>query len=220
MLDPLPPPPGWLRDAVEPWAIYFNVPAISDHIHEILLSFVAYQLIHFVLSPWLSPIIFPRHYPNLNRRTKLNWDVHVVSLVQSTFINALALWAMIYDEERKSMNMGERIYGYTGVCGMVEAFAAGYFVYDLIVSLIYVRMFGVGMLFHAISALWVFSLGYVCFFGHIIPFFVFYLQKVLSTNFLAYYSRDPSSTSTRPCSFSTSSPAPSSIFTGSLISST
>ncbi|THC95372.1 hypothetical protein EYZ11_005140 [Aspergillus tanneri] len=139
MLDPLPPPPAWLRDAVDPWAIYFNVPAISDHIHEVLIAFIVYQLIHFILSPWLSPLIFPRHYPQLNRRTKLNWDVHVVSLVQSIFINVVALWAMFADEERKSMNVGERVYGYTGVCGMLGAFAAGYFVYDLIVSAIYIQ---------------------------------------------------------------------------------
>ncbi|KAH8422837.1 TLC domain-containing protein [Aspergillus melleus] len=174
MLDPLPPPPGWLRDAVDPWAIYYNVPALSDHIHEVLFSFVAYGLIHFVLSPLLSPILFPRHYPKLNRRTKLNWDVHVVSLVQSTFINALALWAMFSDEERKSMNIGERIYGYSGVCAMVQAFAAGYFVYDLIVSLIYVRMFGIGMLFHAVSALWVFSFGYRPFVNFYSPVFILY----------------------------------------------
>jgi hypothetical protein len=161
MLDPLGPPPGWLRDLVEPWALYFNVPAASEHIHEILLAFVGYQLIHYVVSPWLSPRLFPQHYPNLNRRTKLNWDVHVVSLVQSTTINALALWVLFTDQERKSMSIGERVYGYTGSCGMISGLAAGYFIYDLIVSTIYMRIFGIGMLFHAISALWVFSFGFV-----------------------------------------------------------
>ncbi|PYH41495.1 TLC domain-containing protein [Aspergillus saccharolyticus JOP 1030-1] len=174
MLDPFPPPPEWLREAVEPWAIYLNVPAVTEHAHEIIIAFSGYLCIHYILSPWLSPRLFPRHYPNLNPRTKLNWDVHVVSLVQSTFINLMALWAMWADEERSSMNAAERVYGYTGVCGLVSAFAAGYFVYDLIVSTVYIKMFGIGMLFHAISALWVFSFGFRPFVNFYSPVFILY----------------------------------------------
>ncbi|KAE8372079.1 TLC domain-containing protein [Aspergillus bertholletiae] len=174
MLDPFPPPPAWLRDRVEPWALYLNLPALSDHFHEVIFAFVGYQFIHSFLSPWLSPILFPRHYPQLNRRTKLNWDVHVVSLVQSVLINALAFWVMFADKERKSMDAGERIYGYTGMCGLLQALAEGYFVYDIIVSTMHIRMFGVGMLFHAISALWVFSFGFRPFVNFYSPTFILY----------------------------------------------
>ncbi|PWY76303.1 DUF887-domain-containing protein [Aspergillus heteromorphus CBS 117.55] len=174
MLDPFPPSPAWLRDAVEPWALHYNVPALTEHAHEVIIAFVGYLAIHFVLSPLLSPILFPRHYPQLNPRTKLNWDVHVVSLVQSTFINALALWVMFVDDERNSMTAGERVYGYTGGCGLVSAFAAGYFVYDLIVSTVYIKLFGVGMLFHALSALWVFSFGFRPFVNYYSPVFILY----------------------------------------------
>ncbi|KAE8352556.1 TLC domain-containing protein [Aspergillus coremiiformis] len=174
MLDPFPPPPTWLRDRVEPWALYFNLPTLSDHIHEVLIALAGYQFIHSVLSPWLSAILFPRHYPHLNKRTKLNWDVHVVSLVQSTLVNTLALWIMFADKERKSMDINERIYGYTGTCGFLEALAAGYFVYDLIISTIHIKLFGVGMLFHAISALWVFSFGFRPFVNFYSPTFILY----------------------------------------------
>lgn len=85
----------------------------------------------------------------------------MVSLVQSTLINAVALWAMFADQERKRMGWGERVFGYTGSCGLVQAMATGYFAYDLIVSAVHVRIFGVGLLLHAMSALWVFSLGFV-----------------------------------------------------------
>ncbi|KAF7587438.1 hypothetical protein BBP40_007234 [Aspergillus hancockii] len=174
MLDPFPPPPPWLRDRVAPWALYFNVPALSDHIHEVFIALAGYQFIHSYLSPWLSPILFPRHYPALNRRTKLNWDVHVVSLIQSVLVNVIALWIMFVDQERKSMTIGERIYGYNGTCGFLAALAAGYFVYDLIISTIHIRMFGVGMLFHAISALWVFSFGFRPFVNFYSPTFILY----------------------------------------------
>ena len=161
MLDPFPPPPEWLRSAVEPWALWINLPSIPDHIHEVIFAFALYQFIHSFLSPWLSPILFPRSYPNFNRRTKLNWDVHVVSLVQSTLINSFALWVMFTDQERKEMGSGERVFGYTGACGLIQALATGYFVYDMIVSTVHFDIFGLGMLFHGFSALWVFGLGFV-----------------------------------------------------------
>ncbi|PIG89010.1 hypothetical protein AARAC_008425 [Aspergillus arachidicola] len=151
-----------------------HVPALSDHIHEVILAFAGYQFIHSFLSPWLSPILFPRHYPQLNKRTKLNWDVHVVSLVQSVLINVFALYIMFVDKERKNMDTGERIYGYTGMSGLLQALAEGYFVYDIIVSTMHIRMFGVGMLFHAISALWVFSFGFRPFVNFYSPTFILY----------------------------------------------
>ncbi|KAL4736758.1 TLC domain-containing protein [Aspergillus similis] len=174
MLDPIPPPPEWLREYIEPWAQRFNLPALTDHSHEVIAAFIGYLFIHYVLSPWLSPKLFPRHYPYLNKRTKLNWDVHVVSLVQSSFINAVALWVLFADEERKSMTIGERVFGYTGSCALISSLAVGYFIYDLIVSTLYVKMFGIGMLFHAVSALWVFSFGFRPFVNFYAPVFILY----------------------------------------------
>lgn len=161
MLDPFPPPAAWLRSLSEPLAQYFNLPAISDHIHEVVAAFAVYQLIHWYVSPRLSSWLAPGFYPHFNRRTRINWDVHVVSLIQSTLVNAVALWVMFSDQERKSMNSAERVYGYTGATALILALATGYFMYDLIVSAWYVKIFGVGMVFHGLSALWVFSLGFV-----------------------------------------------------------
>ncbi|KAJ5611649.1 hypothetical protein N7528_008754 [Penicillium herquei] len=181
MLDPLGPPPAWLREIAEPYALWLNSPTLTEHVHEVILAFAFYQLIHSVLSPWLSPIFFPKSYPKLSARTKLNWDIHVVSLVQSVLINALALWIMFVDDERNSMSPLERVFGYTGACGFIQALAVGYFIYDLIVSTFYIDMFGIGTLFHAVSALWVFSLGFRPFVNYYAPVFILY---ELSTPFL------------------------------------
>ncbi|KAJ5647653.1 hypothetical protein N7490_004025 [Penicillium lividum] len=181
MLDPLGPPPAWLREIVKPYALSLDSPTLTEHVHEIFLAFVFYQLIHSVLSPCLSPILFPKSYPKLTARTKLNWDIHVVSFVQSVVINALALWVMFVDDERNSMSPLERVFGYTGACGLIQALAVGYFIYDLIVSTVYVKMFGIGTLFHAISALWVFSLGFKPFLNYYASTFILY---ELSTPFL------------------------------------
>ena len=59
------------------------------------------------------------------------------------------------------MDWEGRVYGYTGAGGMLQGFAAGYFLWDLCVCITNVSVFGPGLLAHAIAALTVFSFGFV-----------------------------------------------------------
>lgn len=163
MLDPVPPPPDWLFNITKPYAEALGFPTLPHHIHEVIFAFVLYQNIELILSPRLSTWLFPNIYPKLNRRTRINWDVHVVSLIQSGLINTLALWVMFRDEERYDMRHSavERVHGYTGASGLIQAFAAGYFLWDFIVSSRHLSVFGLGIWAHALSALTVFSFGFV-----------------------------------------------------------
>ncbi len=54
-----------------------------------------------------------------------------------------------------------RVFGYTGAMGAVQGFAAGYFVWDLWVSIIHLDVLGVGSLAHAASALLITMFGFV-----------------------------------------------------------
>lgn len=164
MRDPFPiaPIPA-LSEAVQPWADYLSLPTLPLHIHEIIISAAFYQFVNVVVSPVLSNRFFPAQYNSLSRTKKLNWDVHVVSLVQSTGINALALWVMFTDEDRWSMDVQERVYGYTGGCALIQALATGYFLWDLVITVSNMHIFGLGMLAHAVSALAVYSCGFVRF---------------------------------------------------------
>lgn len=161
MLDPFPPIP-LLSKAIQPFADYFHLTTLPLHIHEVLAAFLGYTFINVVFSPWISKKLFPVKYTKLSPERKLNWDVHVVSLCQSTMINTLALYVMMTDTERKDMNAVERVFGYTGASGMIQGLAAGYFLWDLFITLQNVKVFGYGMLAHALSALLVFSFGFVC----------------------------------------------------------
>lgn len=167
MLDPFPPPPLWLQSLVTPVAESLQLSSLPYHIHEVLFAYLLYQTIESIVSPWISTVLFPNIYPKLPRRTRINWDVHVVSLVQSCLINAFALWVMFNDEERHAMNNSsiERVYGYTSAGGLIQALATGYFIWDLIVSTRNFTIFGIGIWFHAVSALSVFSFGFVSLFG-------------------------------------------------------
>ena len=88
--------------------------------------------------------------------------------MQALIINGLSLWVIWFDEERKVWRgNGEgvwemRVYGYLGAGGLCQSFALGYFMWDLAMCSLHTDVFGVGMLAHAISAVAVFGLGYVC----------------------------------------------------------
>ncbi|KAI9691948.1 MAG: hypothetical protein M1820_009656 [Bogoriella megaspora] len=182
MLDPFPlPSPGPLQRLTQPLAHLLSLPTLPLHIHEVLFAVLLYHLVNTRFSPWISHKFFPRTYSSLNARTRINWDVHVVSMVQSLLINTLALWVIWTDDERGAMSTTGRIYGYTGACGLVQAFATGYFLWDFILCALHIDVFGFGLLAHAVSALLVFSLGFRPFLNYYGPVFILY---ELSTPFL------------------------------------
>lgn len=53
------------------------------------------------------------------------------------------------------------MWGYTGAAALVQALATGYFLFDLIVMVRYLDVFGLGMLAHALSCLITYTLGFV-----------------------------------------------------------
>jgi hypothetical protein len=155
------PPVPWLSAAFEPLAKFFSLPSLPLHVHEILAACLFYSAIYYPVSPIVSNLLFPVQYSQLPRKRRLNWDAHVVSIVQSTLINGLSLWVLFVDEERSQMDREARVWGYTGASGMIQALAAGYFLWDLIVTSRNLDVFGIGTLAHAISALLVYALGFV-----------------------------------------------------------
>jgi hypothetical protein len=157
-LAPIP----WLSETVQPWADFLNLPTLPLHIHEVVAAALLYSVVFWPLSPMLSTLFAGQHYSKLPRKRQLNWDAHVVSMVQSLLINGLAIWVMFVDDERNQMDWAERVWGYTGAAGLIQALAAGYFVWDLIVTSLNFDVFGIGTLAHAIAALVVYSFGFVC----------------------------------------------------------
>ena len=179
MLDPFPiAPPPFLIHAVKPLSNTFDLHSLPLHIHEILFAALLYLATQKFFSPWISNLLAPRTYAGLSRRARINWDVHVVSFVQSLIICSLSLYILFFDEERNSFkwdglssggkgggdgNTGyeQRIWAYYGSGGLVQSMALGYFLWDLWMCSLNVEVFGYGMLAHAVSAVSVFSLGYV-----------------------------------------------------------
>jgi hypothetical protein len=165
MLDPFLPPIPWLEKLVQPLCEFLSLRTLPLHIHEILYAFALYHVIFEYLAPPLSSLLLPNSYTKLSYESKLRWNMHCASMVQSVAICVLALFVMTVDKERKGMNLEERMWGYTGAAGLVQALATGYFLFDLVVMVRYLEVFGLGMLAHASSCLLTYTLGFVRFLG-------------------------------------------------------
>ncbi len=161
MLDPIPVPP-FLRDSIEPLTNLLHLHTLPLHIHEVLLSYTLFTLLNAFLAPYLSLLFLPTAYAQLSRRTQLQWNIHVTSFVNSTFVSVAALYVLFADRDRLSETWEERMWGYTGLGGMVQAFGAGYFVWDLQICAVNVGVLGVTDLLHAAVALSIAILGFVC----------------------------------------------------------
>lgn len=111
----------------------------------------------------LSRYLVPEKYKSLNRRDRLSWDAHVVSMYQSLFINTVALWVIFTDPQRALQNgdWRERLWGYNGAGGMVQGFAAGYFLWDVFISVVHFDVLGFSSLVHGVCALGVTCIGFV-----------------------------------------------------------
>jgi hypothetical protein len=161
MRDPFFPPPPILVQAVRPTADYLGLSTLPFHLHEVVFAWICYHLIDTILSPVVSTWLFPSIYPSLPPRRRINWNVHFTSFIQSSFITTFALFVIWRDEDRKEMDWVGRLWGYTGAGGAVQACAAGYFMWDLVASIVHFNVLGWGSLAHAISALLVTSIGFV-----------------------------------------------------------
>ena len=160
MLDPIPVPAS-LREGVSPLTDFLHLNTLPLHIHEVFLSYVFYNVLNAVVSPRFSSYLFPRTYEKFSTSARMQWDMHVTSLVNSTLVSVAAIYVIYVDQDRFSQTWEERIWGYTGLCGMVQALGAGYFVWDAQVCTLKTKMLGITELVHAIVALSIAMLGFV-----------------------------------------------------------
>lgn len=155
--------------------------AFLAHWHEALGSAVFYFLVQ-LSSPLVCKACFGKNYTGLNMKTKLNFDIHVVSMVQCVVSIAALLpgWNHLHVKNRVS-DPYSSIYGYTAYNGFVSAITMGYFVWDLYVCLKHRKLFGLGFLLHAFAALYVFTCSLI---PYCLPWMPAFLLFELSTPFV------------------------------------
>ena len=119
------------------------------HLHEIVYSFIFYHTIFTYIAPLINKIIFNGRYNKINnKKLKMDFDVHIVSMVQS-FVSLYIIWPVL-TLPMTSYNIATYQNDY---CSMITSLSAGYFIWDLIVCLKYFSVYGFQYLIHAIFAL-------------------------------------------------------------------
>lgn len=153
----------------------------AAHWHEIVLSTVFYFVLQAV-SPFIGKALFKKSYTGLNAKTKLNFDIHVVSMFQCivSILILLPTWNHPHIKNRAT-DPHSSIFGYNPYSGFVSSVTIGYFVWDMYVCLRYLSFFGVGFLVHAFAALFVFSCSLL---PYALPWVPAFLLFELSTPFV------------------------------------
>ncbi|KAK9464076.1 TLC domain-containing protein [Lipomyces oligophaga] len=165
--------PESLKVTIDSICTSIGLPAFADHVHEFVLAFCLYQGL-FLLGPLFGS--FVQSYKTLSLRTRINFDIHIVSQVQCILILALSFPAF-FDPVLQS----DHLFAYSPYGGLVYAFALGYFAWDTYISVKYVKWFGVGFALHGIASFTVFLLSFKPFLMYWGPAFLFF---ELSTPFL------------------------------------
>ncbi|RKP23518.1 TLC domain-containing protein [Syncephalis pseudoplumigaleata] len=164
-----------LTAALEPYFHAVGLPKLTDHWHVLAASFVFWHLVAYA-STRLSPILAPKSYAQLPRIKRINWDIHVVSMV-----HCLSVLYMAFQVYGIPALQADKLFGYDSYAGNVYAYTCGYFLWDGLTSLRYVRHFGVSFLLHGIVCFTVFIF---CFRPFLNYFGAVFLMFELSTPFL------------------------------------
>lgn len=164
------------------------------HWHEMVGSFIFYESIQLI-SPFFSKRYFGTTYTTLPYKTKVNFDIHVVSMVQCILSIVILLpmwnhpsWQNRVEDSYSSIN-GTSDYG-----SFVAAVTVGYFIWDLFICLVYFLLFGLGFLFHAFASLYVFGCCLLPFCQPWIPAFLLFELSTPFVNVNWFASRLPAGT--------------------------
>ncbi|CAG8779002.1 13054_t:CDS:2, partial [Racocetra persica] len=127
-------------------------------------------------SRFISPALFPKTYNSLPRIKRLSWDLHWVSMAHCLTVIFLS-FPLLYQEELQK----DKIFGYNAYAGNVYSIACGYFLWDALISLYYVKEFGFGFALHGICCFGVFIFAFRPFLNYYGSVFLMY---EISTPFL------------------------------------
>ncbi|AJR55051.1 Topoisomerase I damage affected protein 4 [Saccharomyces cerevisiae] len=127
---------------------------ILAHLHEIIFSFVFYQLAFSVVAPFLNKVVFRKHYTTIrDPLLKIDFDVHTVSMIQAVVSNTVLLPTL-------TTPMHYNVVTYTdSYSSMVSSLSAGYFIWDLTMCVRYFKLYGLEFTGHAIGSVYVMLLS-------------------------------------------------------------
>lgn len=121
------------------------------HAHEIVGSFIFYQIAYLYVAPWINKVIFGQRYLSIrDKKVRINFDIHMVSNIQCavTFYSIAPTLFL-------SMSLNVVTY-HDHLSSMAAALSVGYFLWDVFICIRYFKLYGLEFLGHALSSLYVF----------------------------------------------------------------
>ncbi|ODQ82254.1 hypothetical protein BABINDRAFT_10719 [Babjeviella inositovora NRRL Y-12698] len=147
---------------------------LKNHIHEVVLAFLIYHGI-YLIARVVSPKV-AKGYTSLKYKDQIDYCIHVVSMIQCVVIFTLMTPLFNHPDLSK-----DRVFGYVPYGGLVLSFALGYFIWDALISLAYVKYFGPGFLIHGVISSLVFGVAFQPMIVYYCPIFLLF---EVSTPFL------------------------------------
>ncbi|KAF7868431.1 hypothetical protein EAF04_004963 [Stromatinia cepivora] len=149
-----------LQSTNNPLSAFFNpvgdilgLPHLANHIHLLLSFLFLYHVLYNHISPLISHFLFPKIYPRLSHRDKVDWDGHIVSLVQSCINSYISVYILLFDSQRNTMGWQDRVWGYSEGCNVALGVANGYFVWHAVMMCKYKDLYGWSMVAHGFACL-------------------------------------------------------------------
>ncbi|ABN65728.2 predicted protein [Scheffersomyces stipitis CBS 6054] len=167
---------------------------LEEHWHEVLASFLFYFTAQLLSAPF-STAYFGKTYTQLPHKTKVNFDIHVVSMVQCVISIGILIpmWNHSHWQNRVEDPFSS-ILGASNYGGFVAALTIGYFLWDLYVCVRWYSLFGLGFLFHGFAAFYVFSCSLIPYCQPWIPAFLLFELSTPFVNINWFASRLPAGT--------------------------
>jgi hypothetical protein len=120
----------------------------------IILSAFFMHLV-YLLGCYLSSM-YSSSYQKLSSSKQASWSIHIVSQVFSIIVLTLCIPILSNKDPQIDKLFGTDLYSST-----VYAFAAGYFLWDTIITIYYISETGAAFIFHGLSCFLVFFTSFV-----------------------------------------------------------
>jgi len=147
----------------------------TDNVVKVVCSAIFFTFIDRFAAVPLSRALVPA-YSNFKSYQVTQWNSRVAAIINAVVVCPIALWLLCEPALYQDPN-----FGFTQMSNDLCCFAAGYFLWDLFMCIVYFKDYGIGFTLHAIFCLYTYLV-------HLIPIFQWYgmvfLLFELSTPFI------------------------------------
>ncbi|KAI9491011.1 TLC domain-containing protein [Zychaea mexicana] len=157
-----------IQDYVDSLCDTIGLPVLKYHWQVILLSTILCSVI-FEISRCISPILFPKTFQFFKGYTPTNWHVHVVSTFHSILITVGSISILLDGELAKN-----KVFGYSASAMTIYSISCGYFIWDVVMAVRYIKYQGISMVCHGVAGFIVIFMGYRPFINYYGSIFLLY----------------------------------------------